>query len=367
MQESRANVYEMRGVAVPSGPLRDWVRRALHLLALLTAACGPEAAPWDPYVPPASRGDAMNAPPDAAPNRPSQPEVWPEPGVTTPTGVPVQPPAGVPVGAVPPAGMPSAGGSPAGAVAPQPGAAGAGAPPAAIEPPSAFRITELFLRDPHFFVAGTDVTDTTVAGMSINRTIIPSQLTMDSDRDGMFDVSTLLIVQPFDPRVAMGTLRIVDGACPIAGGACRRSDVAISASWTISNLQQGMCLTPLAGTLGNTAASITLPTPPCFVTTAGQNLNLSLAGTELAVSTVTVSATYQASPKQLLNGLLTGFVTTAAAMRAILPREVGPPAAGMPIGNFVRSADKDDARSPTGEPGFFIYFNFVAKPVEFVE
>jgi hypothetical protein len=203
--------------------------------------------------------------------------------------------------------------------------------------------------------------------MSINRTVIPNQLTMDSDRDGVFDVSTLLILQPFDPRVATGTLRVVDGACPIAGGACRRGDIAVDASWMVSNTQQGACFMPLAGTLGSYATPITLPRPPCFVTASAQNLRLNLGGTELAVSHVSVSATYQPSPKQLVTGVLSGFVTNAAAMSAVLPREAGALAAGMPLGNFVRSADRDDAESPTGQPGFFIYLNFAAKAVEFVE
>jgi hypothetical protein len=236
-----------------------------------------------------------------------------------------------------------------------------------IEPPSVFRITELLLRDPHLFVAGTDVTDTTVAGMSINRTVIPNQLTMDTDKDGAFDVSTLLVLQPFDPRVPMATLRVVDGKCPMTGGACTRVAGSADANWALQNTQQGTCLTPVSGTTGSYRTPITLPRPPCFVTTSGQDLTLNLGGTEMAVTQVKLSATYQASPKQLLNGLLAGFVTDAAAMRAVLPRDAGVTLGGMPLANFVRSVDKDTAASPSGQSGFFIYFNFVATPVQLAE
>jgi hypothetical protein len=241
------------------------------------------------------------------------------------------------------------------------------APTPMIEPPSVFRISELLLRDPHVFVAGADVTDMTLTGSSINRTVIPKQLTMDADGDGAFDLSTLLIVQPFDPRVPNGTLRILDAKCPIMGGACTRGDSSIDASWVVENTQQGTCLAPVAGTTGDYRTPITMPRPPCFITTSGQNLTLSLGGTDLAVTQVEVSATYQAEPKQLLNGLLAGFVTDAAAMRAILPPELGTLTAGRPFSDFVRSADKDNDESPTGAPGFFIYFNFVATPVELAE
>ncbi len=253
-----------------------------------------------------------------------------------------------------------------------PAAAGSGAtgmpaptpPPPAAAAPSVFRITELQLRDPHLIVAGLDVTDTMVAGMSINRTVIPNQLTMDADRDGAYDLSTLLVVQPFDPRVPMGTLRILDGLCPTTGAPCTPGDSSLTADWTLVNTEQGACLTPLAGTTGEYRTPITVPRPPCFVTMSGQDLMLTLGGAALSVTQVKVSATYQAEPKQLTQGLLTGFVSDDAASRAILPRELGAPAGGMPIGNFVRSADKDTALSPSGQPGFFIYFNFVAKPVE---
>lgn len=316
------------------------------LLLTLSFGCGREAAPWEPFP---ALPDAAPDQPDAAPPA-ADPQPWPEAGTAAPL------PAGT-GGAGPESPPPNpAAGS---------GAAMAGAPGA--EPPSVFRITELLLRDPHLFVAGTDVTDTTVAGMSINRTVIPNQLTMDADGDGAFDVSTLLVVQPFDPRVAMGTLRVIEGKCPLRGGACTRAADSMHANWALENTQQGACLTPVSGTTGNYRTPIGLPRAPCFITTSGQNLTLSLGGTELAVTQVKLSATYQANPKQLLNGLLMGFVTDAAAMRAVLPRQAGTGLAGMPLSSFVRSTDKDNGAGPNGQSGFFIYLNFVANPVQLAE
>jgi hypothetical protein len=92
---------------------------------------------------------------------------------------------------------------------------------------------------------------------------------------------------------------------------------------------------------------------------------MSLGGTMLAVTAVQISATYVANPKQLRSGLLYGFVTDAVAMKAILPPEVGPPAAGTPLANYIHAQDKDTSTSPNGQSGFWIYFNFVAQPVEY--
>ena len=282
--------------------------------------------------------------------------VWPEGGYTAPPPPPPVSRAGV---GAPPTEA-GTGGTPA---------AGAGAP-AAPPPPAAasvFRITELFLRDPHIFVTAVDVTDTPVLGMSINRTAIPSQLTMDKDGDGQFDQSTLLLIKPFDPRVPQGTLRAVDGRCPVGGGPCTSVPEALDAMWDVDNHLQGSCLTPISGTTGDYRTPITLPQPPCFVTGSGVDLTMNFGGTPLDITAVQVSATYQATPQQLLNGLLFGYVTDAVAMRAILPSDVGPPAAGTPLANYIRATDKDSAESPNGQSGFWIYFNFVARPVGYLE
>jgi hypothetical protein len=325
----------------------SWVHWPLLSLiggfALAAVGCGNEPSPWDPFGYYEIDAGIEAAPPPVVPTG-----EWPIGGSP---GAEIPPVAG---SEAPP---PAAGGEP-----PAPG--GAPAVPPVVEPPSTFRITELFLRDPHMYVGMSDVTDAPVLGNSINRNTIPAQLTMDKNGDGQFDASTLLIVQPFDPRVPAGTLRVLDGRCPINGGPCQTGDsAALDANWQLENRLQGSCLAPIEGTTNNRIT--TVPIAPCFVTSTAADLTLLMGGTKVPVVAVKIGATYQANPKQLLNGLLYGFVTDAAAMKATLPAEAGAAASGMPLSNFIRSQDKDTADSPNGMAGFWIYFNFVAKPVDF--
>lgn len=349
-----------RRVPQRSSDVRVSLRRVL--CAFLLGACGTEAAPWEPVIttPPERRtplvdagmGPGQETAPPMAGTSASGPVLWPEGGYAAPP-----PPPPITAGATAQGG--------AGIVVTE--TAGTPAPPPAPPPPSVFRVTELFLRDPHVFVTAIDVTDTPLLGMSINRTAIPSQLTMDRDGDGMFDQSTLLFLQPFDPRVPEGSLRVIDGRCPVGGGPCSGVPASLDASWQVANRLEGSCLSPVAGTTGDYRTPITEPAAPCFATTMGSDLTMNFGGTPLEITDVQVSATYQATPQQLIGGLFFGYVTDAVAMRAILPSDGGLPTAGTPLSNYIRAIDKDNDESPNGQPGFWIYFNFVAKPVAYTE
>ena len=79
-----------------------------------------------------------------------------------------------------------------------------------------------------------------------------------------------------------------------------------------------------------------------------------------------VSASYQLQPSPaLISGLIAGFVTSEAAMRAILPPEARAPLAGSALSNYVRQQDYDLSTSPTLETGFWVYLNFVGQRVDY--
>jgi hypothetical protein len=67
----------------------------------------------------------------------------------------------------------------------------------------------------------------------------------------------------------------------------------------------------------------------------------------------------------LVNGLLEGYVTATAAMRATLPEEAGPLVAGSSLDDYVKQQDHDLSSSPNQEDGFWIYMNFVAERIEY--
>lgn len=307
------------------------------LAAGLLAACGREPAPWTGFAlfPDAGAG-AHEAPPLAP--------------ITT---------------AVPP--PPSAGSMPAA----MSGGAGSSAPAFATAPdattpaaPSAFRITELSLRDPHVFVGANDITERSLLGMSLNHDVIASQLTADADGDGLLDYSVVLLIAPYEPAAATASLRMLRADCPKnASAPCKPSaGQAPLASFEIANRSSpGSCLAPLPGSTSNYQPPITTPEAPCFASDAALELRVDLGGVQLDISAARVGASYAG----VLRGLLSGFVTQQAAMRAILPRDTAGLLAGTPLSRYVRQKDYDLATSPNQQDGFWLYLNFVAEPVVF--
>jgi len=251
-------------------------------------------------------------------------------------------------------------------------AAGSGADIAVTVPPAppvsdAFRITELYLRDPHLFAGISDLTERPVLNVSINQILIPDKISMDADHDGFLDLSILFLMSS-GAIAASSTLVSVDGKC--AANAPLRCvpdlDSGVRATWEIETRTTGNCLEPLPGTTSGYQPSISVPSAPCFASSVSEELVFNLGGVDVPVIGARVSATYQSQPATaLVNGLIAGFVTNTAAMRVILPDEAGPPAAGSSLGDYVRQQDHDLVSSPTGEDGFWIYMNFVAERIEY--
>jgi hypothetical protein len=244
-------------------------------------------------------------------------------------------------------------------------AAGSGDAVSVTAPPAqgvsdAFRITELYLRDPHLFSGISDLTERPVLNVSINQILIPNKLTMDADHDGFLDVSILFLMPPSEAIAAGATLTIVDGACAASLPAQCTHEPASSlrATWQIESRTTGTCLEPSPGTTSAYQPAIAVPSAPCFVTSVGAELVFNLGGVDVPVVGARVSATYRALPEPaLVNGLLAGFVTNTAARQARLPDELGA------LSDFVKQQDHDLAASPTGEDGFWIYLNFIAERI----
>jgi hypothetical protein len=147
----------------------------------------------------------------------------------------------------------------------------------------------------------------------------------------------------------------------------RDADAALETTWPIELRAEGVCLAPIAGTTGNYMPAIATPRAPCFVTTKGADMVLDLGGVKIAVTAVQVAAQVQqgAAPK-LVTGLLAGFVTSAAAMAAVLPSSAGSMLSGQAFGSFVRRQDYDRDESPNMQDGFWMYMNFTATPVQYM-
>jgi hypothetical protein len=331
-------------------------RRATRLCAVLAVAgCASERSPWN--------GFALFPEPSDAGAGPTTAE--PAPGVQSPaavSGAGARWPSVTVGGSRPAAGMPamSAGGT--GAPVTEGPTAPAGAPgtvPAQPQLQGAFRITELYLRDPHIFVGISDITDSPVLGMSVNRSLIPDQIRKDADKDGFLDASLVLQLTAGVASAAVpgAQLNMFTANCPASlSGPCKPA-AGLAVSWSLS---------PLAMTTSAYQPPVGAPSGPCFVTSNANDIIMDLGGIKIPVAAARVAATYQMQPKAALTqGLIAGFVTNAAAMAAIVPSDAGPPVGGSSLSMFVRQRDHDQAASPMMQDGFWMYMNFVAEPVPF--
>ncbi|MBX3025511.1 hypothetical protein KF840_11460 [bacterium] len=251
-----------------------------------------------------------------------------------------------------------------------------------LAPATAFRVDSLSLRDPHlipllFGVSCFDVTDPPgVANLSANGQIA-TLIGGDSDMDGLFDLSLLALFRPLQqPPLPGADIQVTLGDCTTADvcslGANTPSTV------TYGNQGSGSCGAPLPGTSGINNATpysppITNSGAPCFGTDPA-TITFPIGLFELPLEDVRASGTYVGGPpaNQIMNGLLVGFLSEAAADNIFLPDDptfqlVG--LAGKPVsvalpggtGNCASHTAKDIG--PDGVPGWYFYLNFTAHQV----
>ena len=241
---------------------------------------------------------------------------------------------------------------------------------------TAFRITDMDLRDPHTylsFIGCVDVTDNQLLGFSMNSQL-QTALQTDGDFDGNLDLSYLIIFDPLDQGAGGGTLEFTYADCvaPVPPSLC----VETVPSVTASNTNMGTtCLEPIIGTMyGPYTPEITSAAAPCFVAFLGE-VSLTLAGAPLWLSDTYLAATYVGAPAtSLSNGLIRGFLSEETANNTILPASLpivgGEPLSilfpgGDPPGTGINCASHSDKDiGPGGVTGWYMYFNFTAAPVQ---
>lgn len=229
-----------------------------------------------------------------------------------------------------------------------------------------FILTDLDLRDPHVYVnflGCRDVTDTPLVGFSINGQIQAS-IQSDGDGDGFLDLSYVLEFLPLDQGAATLPLQFGQAVCtaPLAGTSCGTLLIPTPATATLGSTLA--CLAPLPGTVRPYTPAITTASPACFAS-AAVTLILDLGGIPVTLRDARVAATWAGDPAtQLVNGLMSGFISEADANATIVPASV-PLVGGQPLsallpggtGNCAPYSDKD---VNGGVMGWWFYFNFPA-------
>jgi hypothetical protein len=244
---------------------------------------------------------------------------------------------------------------------------GGGGDAAPAGPPTAFRFSDLDLRDPHIMVDILgNCSDVTNSGVFVVNDEIENNITMDTDDDGKLELSPTIVFRPLAQGSASGAIDVYFADCtaPIAGTMCVPGSTAPIRA-TATNMPSGSCLTPEAGTTtASYTPAITSPSGPCFVSDA-QSITVDLSGIIVMLRDARVAATYVGSPATgLMNGLLMGFLTEADADAAILPEDLplvgGQPVSSVLPGGTDNCATNDDKDTHDGASGWWFYLNFPA-------
>lgn len=240
--------------------------------------------------------------------------------------------------------------------------------------PTAYRIIDLDLRDPHVFVSFIgcrDVTDLPLAGFSVNNELQTS-LQGDEDGGGLLDSSPTLVFRPLDRTSATSPLELHYAECtaPLSTTTCSPGVESPTMS-TASHQVTGTCLQFEAGTTRPYAPAITNTSGPCF-SSSTQSVSLNLGGIPLFLRDARVAATYVGSPAStLVNGLLAGFVSEADANATILPATFplvgGQTLASLLPGGPSNCAPHNDKDVNGGVTGWWFYLNFTARRVPWNE
>jgi cysteine-rich repeat protein len=237
--------------------------------------------------------------------------------------------------------------------------------------PTAFRFSDLDLRDPHVwvsFLTCNDVTDNSLAGFSVNGQI-QTQIQTDGNADGFLDLSPTLVFRPFSQTAATMPVELHFATCtaPMSSTTCTATSGGMVVMGTATNQTTGTCLAPLPGTTRPYTPAIATPTAPCFVSNA-VTLTINIGGIPITLHDAQVAARYVGNPAtSLSNGLLRGFISEADANATIIPASFplvgGKPLSSLLAGGSGACPSFSDKDTDNGVVGWWFYLNFPATKV----
>jgi hypothetical protein len=257
---------------------------------------------------------------------------------------------------------------------------------------TAFRLSDLDIRDPHLFAnvpfgGCRDVTDGTFFGQPlINPRLQTSIQTDGMDADSYLDLSFAIVFNPLLQTAGTSTPGYLDSPdCtgPYMTPTCVLPAGAMKTTATAMNMGGGAtCLAPVAGTTGSMSPTgtyspaITLPTAPaggtCFLANAG-TVSFVLSGITINLQNASIGGVYVGAPATTIsNGLLAGFLTEADANATIVPAGTTglSDVDGMPVSHLLRGGTGNCSRPAPGRGdvdiladgtrGWYFYLNFTA-------
>lgn len=247
---------------------------------------------------------------------------------------------------------------------------------------TAFRLSDLDYKDPHFFIeflGCRDVTDADIFGSPSFNRALQDRIQGDADSNGVLDLSLVLVFDSLDVSAAGGVVRFGNARCaaPSPTSGCE-DEVGLSLTaipYTITAGGGSPCLTVVPGSTRPYTVPVIVPAAPCFVTEE-RDLTLELLeGVPMTLRRAQIAATFVGDPPTALtNGLIRGFLTEADANATLLPASMaligGQPLSailpgGDPPGEAICCASVSDKDVLDGTPGWWFYLNFPGQPVTY--
>jgi cysteine-rich repeat protein len=267
--------------------------------------------------------------------------------------------------------------------------------------PTAYRFTDLDVRDPHIFASIFGCNDVTnsVFGIDGVNPLLQDNIQADGDADGLLDLSITHVFTPLLQTAGTSTpsyLAFPDCTAPMSSTSCTLPAGASRLMGAAMNMGgTSVCLAALPGTTraGYTPATV-YPTAggggTCYVASAG-TVTFDLGGIPITLTDAYIGGEWFGSPAtEIRDGLIRGFLSETAANRTYIPADTtgqsaidcqplgsllpggnppalvatdpGPPPPCTRPTNPPASCSGNDDRDtgPGGERGWYFYLNFRA-------
>ena len=240
--------------------------------------------------------------------------------------------------------------------------------------PTAYRLGQLALRDPHVFYAVqigptpvcVDATDLPSVGLNPQ---IAANLAADDDADGTLDSSALLAFKPLLTDGTPGRITSVPAACSVSTPTqCAIDPAATTSTRTYRAFAltgSDHCLEPLAGTTSNWGSGASVPQPggACYATAPG-DLVLDAAGLSIPLFD-TAFAAPMPGVTSVGGGLMRGFLRASDAAQVTLVANGATRTLASLLPGGAGSCKADVAGGVDtwhGETGWWFYFEYRQDP-----
>jgi hypothetical protein len=249
-----------------------------------------------------------------------------------------------------------------------------------LPPPTAFRIVDLDLRDPHVWINVApfgcfDFTDDALPlglGPSFNESL-QTAIETDGDGDGLLDFSFILGFRPFSEGAVDLRIDAGCGLCtdPPATTTCDWDrQVVIPRTTSYDGLSAGVCLEALPGTTSGYNPPVAPTLGPCVVTDIGPVpiVILVIGGVPIILDEGRISGSLVGTPVfRLEDGLVRGFLSEAVADAILLPGPAGDIVLSSLLpGGQGSCAPGDDRDILDDTPGWWFYLEHVAEEADFI-